>query len=99
MLRSSASRTSSMLGYEGRVKAYIYRRSASGIGHQGRRRVVRLVTIERAGVGAGGLVVYTTQCARRGAISPTYIRIVCVDSIVSIVVTTFLTNARQGQCP
>jgi len=82
-LRSSASRTLCLSFWDGRVKTCICRRSASGMVHQGRRRVPRLVPIERAGSVTVGFAVCMTECIGREAISPTSTRIVCVGGSVS----------------
>ncbi len=55
---------------EGRVNACIWRRSASGIVHQGGRRVACLEPVASVGDGLVGLAVYMTQNGSRGAIAP-----------------------------
>ena len=55
---------------EGRVKACICKRSASGTVHHEGRRVACLGPVARAGMGVGGLAVYMTQNGGLGAIAP-----------------------------
>ena len=79
------------------MKACICRRSASGLAHQGRRRVAQSVPVEQAGIGDCGLAVYMTQWVGRGVVSPISTRSVCDGGSVSKCVTTNLaaTSARS----
>ncbi len=55
--------------FEGRVKACIWRWSASEIVHHGGRSVACLGHVARDRAGVVGLAVYMTQNGRRGAIA------------------------------
>jgi hypothetical protein len=70
MLRRVAALTCCLNYCEGRGRACIWKRSASGIVHHGGRRVACLGPVARVGVGVGGLAVYKTQNGGRGAIAP-----------------------------
>ncbi len=69
MIRRVAALTFCLSCCEGRVRACIWRRSASGTVHNGARRVACLGLVARAAVGVGGLAVYMTQNGGRGAIA------------------------------
>jgi hypothetical protein len=69
MLHRVAALTFCLNWWEGRVKACIWRRSASGIVHHGGRRVACLDLNASAGVGVVELAVYMTQNGGRGAIA------------------------------
>ncbi len=60
MHRSVAALTFCRSWCDGRVKACIWSRSASGMFHHGGRRVACLGPVESAGVGVVGLAVYMT---------------------------------------
>ncbi len=78
MLRKVAALTFCLYFCEGRVKACICKRYASGTVHHGGRRVACLGLVARAGVGVGGSAVYMTQKGGLEAIAP--ISTLCVRS-------------------
>ncbi len=99
MLRRVAALTFCLNCCEGRVKAYICKRSAFGIVHHGGRRVACLGPVARAGVGVGGLAVYMTQNGGLGAIVPTSTLIVWSRGRVSKVVTANLAASCARSLP
>ncbi len=85
--------------FEGRVKACIWRRSASGIVYHGGRRVACLGPMAKAGVGVGGLAVYITHNGGRGAIVPMATLAVWSSGRVSKFVTANLAAASARLLP
>ncbi len=96
-LRRVAALTLCLSCYEGRVKARICKRLASGIVHHGGWRIACLGPVARAGVGVGGSAVYMTQNGGRGAIAPISTLIGWSRGRVSKPVTAILaaTSARS----
>ena len=76
-LRKVAALTFCLICCYGRVKACIWRWSASGIVHQSGRSVASLGPVASAGVSVGGLLVYMTKNGGRGAFAPISALVVC----------------------
>jgi len=95
MLLRVAALTFCLSWCEGRVKACMWRRYASGIVHHGGRRVACLGHV----VSAGWLAVYMTQNGGRGAIAPISTLIACSLGSVSYYVTGSLAAASAGSLP
>ena len=85
--------------FEGRVNAFICRRSASGMVHHDGRRVHFLGPAASAGVGVVGLAVYMTQNGGRGVVAPISTRRVCFGGSLSKSVTASLAAACARSLP
>ena len=81
------------------MKAFICRRSASGMVHHGRRRVAQLVFVDRASNVGCGSAMYMTQWVGRGTIPPISTRSVCGGGSVSKRVTANLAAASARSLP